>query len=142
MAVADGQDIQNDFMKDTSSVDNSTITNITDMNTNTSNTPVSDLIILPLNLLNAYKNGMNNTCSPVNLGSLLGTNLTLPCINLEQRLGTDLWNIIDVLMSLFMAYNIGMLCITIWESITSLHDDFYGAYQPQHSVGGRVGKGE
>lgn len=105
-----------------------------------SDTPITDLITMPLTLINAYINGIGATCSPVNLGNLYGTTLTLPCINLEQRLGSNLWGIIDALFSLFMCYNIGMLFVSAFDGITSLRDDFEGLYQPRHADTGYVGK--
>ena len=98
-----------------------------------SDTPISDLITMPLTLFNAYINGINSSCSSVNLGNLYGTDIILPCINLESRLGSNLWGIIDALFSLFMCYNIGMLFITAFDGITSLRDDFEGLYQPKHA---------
>lgn len=98
-----------------------------------SDTPISDLITMPLTLLNAYVNGVSANCSPYNLGSLLGTNLVLPCINLQQRLGSNLWGVIDALVSIFMIYNIAMLFISAFEGFTSLRDDYEGLYQPKHA---------
>lgn len=131
----------NDLLKDDSSISNDKITDITNIDTNTSNTPVSDFITLPITLLNKYNSSMNSSCSSINLGSLLGTNLIFPCINLEQRLGSNLWNIIDKLFSFFMVFNIAMFCVSIFERLTSLHDDFYSAYEPQHAYNGKHGGG-
>lgn len=131
----------NDLLKDDSSVSNDKITDITNIDTNTSNTPVSDFITLPITLLNKYNTSMNSSCNSINLGSLLGTDLIIPCINLEQRLGSDLWSTIDKLFSFFMVFNIAMFCISIFERLTSLHDDFYSAYDPQHAYNGKHGGG-
>ena len=105
-----------------------------------SDTPISDLITMPLTLINAYINGIGATCSPVNLGSLLGTNLTIPCINIQQHIGSNLWNIIDILCCIFLCYEIGMLFISAFDGITSLRDDFEGLYQPKHAYTGYVPK--
>lgn len=131
----------NDLIKDDSSISNDKITDITNIDTNTSNTPVSDFITLPITLLNKYNTSMNSSCNSINLGSLLGTDLIIPCINLEQRLGSNLWSIIDKLFSFFMVFNIAMFCISIFERLTSLHDDFYSAYEPQHAYNGKHGGG-
>lgn len=129
----------NDILKDDSSVSNDKITDITNIDTNTSNTPVSDFITLPITLLNKYNTSMNISCNSINLGSLLGTDLIIPCINLEQRFGSNLWSIIDKLFSFFMVFNIAMFCVSIFERLTSLHDDFYSAYEPQHAYNGKHG---
>lgn len=105
-------------------------------NTLASDTPITDLITMPLTLINAYINGMNSSCTAYNFGSLLGTNLTMPCINLQQRLGSNIWSIIDVLFSIFMIFNISKLFIGAFNNFTSLKDDFSNMYtndyQPKH----------
>lgn len=122
----------NDTLNDTSQPN--TNQDINDMNNMVaSDTPISDLITMPLTLVNAYINGINSTCSPVNLGNLYGTDLVLPCINLEQKLGSNLWSKIDILFCIFMCYNIGMLFISAFDGITSLRDDFESLYQPRHA---------
>lgn len=136
---SNGNQALNDSLNDLNDTLNSeddpnTNQDINDMNDMVaSDTPISDLITMPLTLVNAYINGINSTCSPINLGNLYGTDLTLPCINLESRLGSNLWSIIDTFFCIFMCYNIGMLFITAFDGITSLRDDFEGLYQPRHA---------
>lgn len=129
----------NDTLNDTSQPN--TNQDINDMNDMVaSDTPISDLITMPLTLINAYINGVNSSCSPVNLGNLYGTDLILPCIDLEQKLGSNLWHIIDSFFTIFMCYNIGMLFVSAFDGITSLRDDFEGLYQPRHADTGYVPK--
>ena len=119
----------NDTLKDETGVSNSDLSNLfDDIDDGESNSPVSDLLTMPLTLLNAYVNGMSGTCSAFNLGSLFGTNLTFPCITISDYLGSSLWSLIDSLFCIFMIYNIGMLCISIYESITSLQDSMQRSY--------------
>lgn len=113
-----------------------------DLNIDDSNSPVSDLITMPITLMQAYVNGFSSSCSPVSLGTLYGYTLTLPCINLEEYLGGTLWSLIDALFSIFMVYNIAMLCVSIYESITSLDDGMQQLYTPQHAGHSRVSRGE
>ena len=101
-----------------------------------STTPVSDLLTMPITLLQAYLNGFSANCQAMNLGNLYGTYIIIPCLNIESYLGSSLWSLIDVLFSLFMLYNIGMLCVTIYEGITSLDDDMQMLYSPQHAGAG------
>lgn len=112
------------------------------ISSSSSNTPISDLLTLPITLIQSYINGFSSTCSPVNLGNLYGTNLVIPCINLEERLGSSLWGLIDSMFCLFMIYNIAMFCVGIYESITSLDDGFQELYTPQHSGHTRVSRNE
>lgn len=64
-----------------------------------SNNTISSLISMPLTLFQSVLNSINGTCQPFSLGSLLGTNLTLPCINLSNYLGSSLWGVIDIMFS-------------------------------------------
>ena len=105
-----------------------------------SNTPITDLLTLPLTLINAYYVGITSTCSPYNFGSLLGTDIIFPCINLEQRLGSNLWLIIDSLCCIFLIYSIAMLFVHAFDNLTSLKDDFDDMYVPKHA-GKHVGSG-
>lgn len=98
-----------------------------------SNSPVSDLILLPLTLLNAYVDGFSSSCSAFDLGTLYGHNLVLPCIDIDDYIGSNLWSLIDVICSIFLIYNVGMMCVSMYESITSLEDGFRGLYTPRHA---------
>lgn len=101
-----------------------------------SNSPVSDLILLPLTLLNAYVDGFSSSCSAFDLGTLYGHNLVLPCIDIDDYIGSNLWSLIDVICSIFLIYNVGMMCVSMYESITSLEDGFRGLYTPRHADSG------
>lgn len=105
-----------------------------------SDTPISDLLLLPMNLLDIYATSLGGTCNPVSLGTLFGTELVLPCIDLSDKLGS-LWSLIDAIISIFMFYNIAMLCISIFDSITSLQSGFDLLYSPQHGNLSRQGRG-
>lgn len=94
-----------------------------------SNSPVSDLITMPITLLTNVSNNINGSCSTWNLGSLFGHNLTLPCINLQSLLGNTLYNLIDMAICLFLAFNVGKLCVTIYNNLTSLKDDYSSMYK-------------
>ena len=107
-----------------------------------SNTPISDLMTMPLTLLQKYLDGFNGTCQPINLGSLLGTDLIMPCIDIKKYLGNVLWTLIDSLFSLSLCYNIAMLGISIYESITQFEDGMNMLYTPQHSGHSRVSRNE
>lgn len=85
---------------------------------------VSNMVTMPITLLQAYLNGINNNnCSPYNLGNLMGTDIVLPCINLENYLGSTLWTIIDVLFSGFMIFALGKKFVKIFNDFTNLKDN-------------------
>lgn len=87
-----------------------------------SDSVVSDMVLMPITLLNAFSSGFNGSCQAYNLGSLYGTNLTLPCINISNYLGATLWGIIDVLMSGFLIYGIGKKFVKVFNDFTNLKD--------------------
>lgn len=87
-----------------------------------SDSVVSDMVLMPITLLNAFSSGFSGSCQAYNLGSLYGTNLTLPCINIQNYLGSTLWGIIDVLMSGFLIYGIGKKFVRVFNDFTNLKD--------------------
>lgn len=109
------------------------------------NSPVSDLLTMPLTILNKIFDITDDSCQPYVLPfDFFGGNntLTLPCIDLEDHLGSSVYNVLDTLLCFFIAYNIGLMCISIYENITSLNDSFQSLYSPKHGVGGRTERGE
>lgn len=95
-------------------IDNNAITNT--FNSVQSNNPLSYLLTLPTDLLTAILNGLSsNTCQDFEIGKFghvgrhdLGTyTFKFPCINLQEKLGNNLYNTIDLFVS------IGILVITI-----------------------------
>ncbi len=130
----------NDTMKDDSAPDTKGF--LDSIKVDESNSPVSDLITMPLTLMNAYVNGFSSSCQPVNFGNLYGSDIIFPCIDIKKYLGNTLYSLIDMLFCIFMAYNIGMMCISIYESITSLDDAMQLLYTPQHAGHSRVNRGE
>lgn len=139
--TADAVKEQNEIIQDETSPDTNNIFENNDDVGSLSNSPVSDLIIMPISILQAINNNANIACSTWNLGSLLGHDLKLPCINLQSILGSHLYNLIDMAICLFLAYNIGLLCISIYNNVISLHDDFDNMYSPRHSYHGRHEEG-
>lgn len=125
----------NNILKD-DNIDSSKTT-IEDKSADASKSPISSLLTLPLKLLNNIHTGLSGTCSALNLGSLLGTDLVLPCINLEQRLGSYLWGLIDYGFCIFLIYNVGMLAVKIWTDVIMMRDFFSELYKPQGEKGGK-----
>ena len=92
-----------------------------------SDTPIIDLIYMPLSFLGELLDHTDDTCQPYSIPfDFSGGNntLTLPCINIKDYVGNDFYNIINALISFYMAYNIGLMCVTIYNNITSLKDGF------------------
>lgn len=85
-----------------------------------SNGVISDLLLLPVRMFQSIVNTIDGTCSPFNLGTLFGHNLTMPCINLSSRLGSSLYGVIDILISGFFILTIRKKFVDIFEHFTSL----------------------
>lgn len=61
---------------------------------------VRQFILIPFNLfVQIYNACTSNTCSPLTLGTLYGTTLTLPCINWTTLVGSAIANTIDIIFS-------------------------------------------
>lgn len=97
---------------------------------NATNGTITQLLTLPITLLQAIVNGISTSCSSFSLGSLFGTNITLPCINLSNLIGSGLYSTIDILFSGFMILAIGKKFIKIFNDFTNLKsnqiDELYG----------------
>lgn len=113
-------------------------------------TPVTDIITLPINILNKTISSFGGTCQSytINTGSLLGNHTwTFPCLNIGQYLtnysyqGYNLWQLIDLMICMYMGYEILMLIISAYNSIANLDDTFDSLYQPKH-VGYSMKHGE
>jgi len=104
--------------------------NASDWASNNSDSPViNQLVLMPVTLLNAFVNGLSSTCSTYSFGTLFDTELTLPCINMSQKLGV-VWTTIDVILSGVFIFIFGKRCVKIFNDFTNLRsgqiDSLYG----------------
>lgn len=83
---------------------------------------ITQLVTLPVTLFSNVLNSVNGTCSSYNLGSLLGTDLVLPCINISNYIGATLWSVIDVLISGLFVYAISRKFIKVFENLSSMKE--------------------
>lgn len=83
---------------------------------------ITQLILMPVNLFSNILNAINGTCYEFNLGNLFGTDLKLPCINIESYVGSNLWNVIDILFSGFAIFAISKKIKQVFEQFTNLRD--------------------
>lgn len=113
----------NDTLKDDSVDNDKASSDIEDMQSKTaSNGTITQLITLPVTLYQSILNSISGSCSTWNLGSLLGHNLTLPCINLSNYIGSALYNIIDILISGLFILSFRKKMVDIFNHMTSLND--------------------
>lgn len=113
----------NDSLND-SDVDNSkAIDTLEDLSSSLpTNSVISDLLLLPVRMLQAIVNSIGGNCSSFNLGSLYGTNLILPCINIQSYVGSGIWTFIDIVFSATFVIVIRKKFIQIFENITNLRN--------------------
>lgn len=89
-------DDTNNYLKDNSdpNIDNNEITSVFS-NVGYSD-PLNYLLQLPTMLINKLVS-LSDSCQSINFGTLLGSPIIFPCINLENILGSSVWNTIDVI---------------------------------------------
>lgn len=138
--IIDNQNKTNEKLNDidkslTDDTIDSSKTNIEDKSADASKSPISSLLTLPLKILGNINTGLSGTCSPFSLGTMFGTELILPCINLENRLGSWLWGLIDSFFCIFLIYNVGMLAVKIWTDVIMMKDFFSQLYKPDSEKG-------
>ena len=113
----DLQDINNTMNNSNVDTNNATST-ISGISLPSSNV-LGNLITMPVQLVQKFINALStNTCTPYSLGTLFGTNFTLPCVDLSTILGA-VWTILDVVVSGFIAYEIGKHFVLIFHKLTS-----------------------
>lgn len=86
------------------------------------NSTITQLITLPVTLYSSILQGVSNSCSSFNLGSLYGESLVLPCVNIGNYLGSTLWGMIDLIISGFAIYSISKKLIKIFNNFSSMKD--------------------
>ena len=84
------------------------------------NSVISDLLLLPVRFLQNFVNALGSSCTQFNLGSLYGTNLFMPCINIENYLGSAIWTTIDLIISGMFIYHLRKKFIQIYQNLTNL----------------------
>ena len=96
---------------------------------------ISNIVTLPIYLLNVFISWFDQSCSPISLGSLYNNNITLACYDVSSKLG-NVYTYIDVIFACFIYYNILMFIVGIYDSWTSFNDDFEGLYIGKHTPQG------
>ena len=84
------------------------------------NSVISDLLLLPVRFLQNFVNALGSSCTQFNLGSLYGTNLFMPCINIQNYLGSAIWTTIDLIISGMFVYHLRKKFIQIYQNLTNL----------------------
>lgn len=113
----------NNTLKDDTIDNNNTSSTLEDLSEDLpTNSVISDLLLLPVRLFQSILNSINGSCNSFNLGSLYGSNLTLPCINIESLVGSSLWSVIDILFCGAFVLIIRKKFVDIFENLTELRN--------------------
>lgn len=113
----------NDTLKDDSIDDYNTSSTLEDLSEDLpTNSVISDLLLLPVRLFQNILNSINGSCNSFNLGSLYGSNLTLPCINIQSLVGSSLWSVIDILFCGAFVLVIRKKFVDIFHNLTDLRN--------------------
>lgn len=116
-------DETNNTLKDDnvdSSKTNDTINNI--KHKLASNGSITQLLTLPITLYQSILNSLSGSCSSISLGTLYNHKLDLPCINLQDLLGSTLYNIIDILCCGLFILSFRKKMVDIFNHMSSLND--------------------
>lgn len=81
---------------------------------------ISGLITIPLNLVASVITAFNGTCSPYNFGSLFGTNIVFPCIDIESFIGSFLWDTIDIMITGIFIFYISKKFLILFNKLIDL----------------------
>lgn len=88
-----------------------------------SNSVISDLLLLPVRMYQKILDGLgSNSCVAYNLGSLYGTDLVLPCIQIQNYIGSALWTTIDLIFCGMFILVIRKKFVDIFNNMTNLKD--------------------
>lgn len=71
-------------------------------NNNHSDNVISDIVLMPITFARSMLNGVNSSCSTFNIGTVFDTPISFPCIDLRDYLGSVLYNLIDILLNIFI----------------------------------------
>ena len=119
-AHTDAQNMQNTIKDDNVDSPNSSINTI--KNYLATNGVITNLVTLPVTLYQSILNSVNSSCSTFSLGSLYGTNLQIPCINVATYIGNTLWGTIDVIISGIFVYSISRKMVKVFNQLSSMKE--------------------
>ena len=86
--------------------------------------PVSSLFILPVKLLQAIYSPMSdsNTCSSLHIANLFNTSFDLSCVNFKNKLGNDLYNLIDLILAFGLVIGVFKFILKIYNNLISMKE--------------------
>lgn len=100
------------------------------------NGTISNLFLLPIDLMTKILNGFNNQCTPLTIPTFnFGTSNTWvwPCVSLNLLLSDNLVLIIDYGLFIALFIMFWPTLINMWNTLIHLQDEFDTQYTPQHA---------
>lgn len=85
--------------------------------TNEEQNLLGDLVFIPFNFFKNIVDGLTYQCSPINMGSLFGVNITFPCLTPSTFIGTAVWGLFDILIT-----SVGMIAFA--NRLKAIFNDF------------------
>lgn len=95
--------------------------------------PISQIVLIPSQFISKIIVSSNQVCRPISLGSFRGKNLSLPCIDIESHIGSNLWNTIDLLMVVSMIIGISIYFRNLYTDLVNLDYKPKHVYSPKHA---------
>lgn len=123
-ALNDSVDDLNDTMKDETGVSDSDLEDFFEGFHNSESRPLRDLLFLLLKPFELLVEHSSDSCSNYTFGNLYGTSLTMPCINLEDILGSGFYDILDYLCSFAILYALFKFVAKSFHGLLNLNDVF------------------
>lgn len=78
---------------------------------------LGDLVFIPFNFFKNIVDGITYQCTPINMGSLFGVNITFPCLTPSTFIGATVWGLFDILIT-----SVGMIAFA--NRLKEIFNDF------------------
>lgn len=82
---------------------------------------IGSIFFLPVRLIESIQSNFSQSCTSYNLGSLFGTDLILPCIDIKSHIGSTLYNTIDLIFMGFIILSLIKFITSLYNRIVSLN---------------------
>lgn len=84
--------------------------------------PISSLISVPIRLFSSLLTESSKSCTSYSFGTLLGSEITFSCVNVENYIGSNLYNLLDLLMSFGVVLGIIHFIKKQYSNFMSMND--------------------
>lgn len=111
------------------------------------NGTISNLFLIPIDLMTKILNGFNNSCAPLSIPTFnfngSANTWSFPCLSLNSLIKNDyLFTLIDYGLFIGLCAYFWPTLINMWNTLIHLRDEFDEQYVPQHIGGPRETRGK